>query len=185
MFAQFPSTFIPWEGESRRQKNRNGFLMFRGFLFALWPPGHQVFNCKGDLMIKRFLLGSVLLLSACDDTDLRPDADPLDTRYGARLFAEKCAACHGADAKGGGAESLGLGFPPPDLTGLAARNGGTYPEDYVLSQIYRPSSGPHSAMPAFGEEDLGPLENVERDGVGTPTPVDLLALSNYLKSVQE
>jgi hypothetical protein len=40
-------------------------------------------------------------------------------------------------------------------------------------------------MPEFGADDLGPLVVVEvEDGIGTPIPADLIALSEYLRSVQ-
>jgi mono/diheme cytochrome c family protein len=106
---------------------------------------------------------------------------------GAQLFAENCAACHGADARGAGPETLGIGKTPPDLTGIAARNGGVFPRAEVLSTIdgYRQGAHPGRIMPEFGAEMRGDLVPVEVDGVLTPTPRALAAILAYLESVQE
>ena len=40
---------------------------------------------------------------------------------------QTCATCHGADAKGHGPVAAALITPPPDLTRLARRNGGSFP----------------------------------------------------------
>ena len=121
---------------------------------------------------------ALLLLGACVD---EPEVS------GAMLFAENCAACHGADAMGSGPMASGLSPQPPNLTGLAAANGGVFPRDYVMSTIDGYSRGAHTAaaMPEFGAGDMGDTVIVEGpDGLGTPVPVQLLALADYLESVQ-
>lgn len=97
---------------------------------------------------------------------------------GQALFVENCASCHGADARGGSG---------PDLTGLAAANGGTMPRARVLSQIdgYGRGSLPVEAMPEFGELLEGDTVPLEVDGQLTPTPRALAALLSYLESVQQ
>ena len=42
-----------------------------------------------------------------------------------------------------------------------------------------------AAMPEFGAGDLGPIVQVEEDGLSTPIPADLIALANYLESIQD
>ncbi|SHI38204.1 c-type cytochrome [Wenxinia saemankumensis] len=113
---------------------------------------------------------------------------PQETPSGALLFAESCAACHGPAGQGDGPAASGLDPAPADLTGLSDRNGGTFPMEYVLSTIdgYGRTVPAHSGMPAFGEGDLGPTVVVEfEDGVGTPVPAQLLALAEYLRSLQD
>ena len=73
---------------------------------------------------------------------------------GAELYNQYCIACHGSDLKGNGS------FPapyrvPPDLTTLARRHGGRFPDAYV-SEVLRngmvlPAHGP-AEMPVWGEE---------------------------------
>lgn len=54
---------------------------------------------------------------------------------GANNFAQYCVACHGKDAKGTGTLAATLKPKPADLTGLTARNGGTYPREMVFQVI--------------------------------------------------
>jgi mono/diheme cytochrome c family protein len=75
-----------------------------------------------------------------------------NTPSGAELYQQDCAACHGDDLKGGSPAP----FPyrtPPDLTTLAQRHGGEFPEQHV-SQVLRqgvtlPAHGP-AEMPVWG-----------------------------------
>ncbi len=133
---------------------------------------------------KFFMLATALLLAGC-----APELDQrVSTANGAALFAENCAACHGAEARGYDGPSVD--WPtraPPDLTLLAERNGGTFPDIRTLATIYGSvgHTNPDRTMPEFGAGDLGPMVIVELDeGIGTPVPADLIALSEFLQSVQ-
>ena len=105
---------------------------------------------------------------------------------GRQLFMENCASCHGADAKGDGEMSQHLVKMAPDLTKLSIRNGGVFPTDEVMATIDGLNRAPHfsGAMPEFGAGDMGETIVVERNGLGTPVPADLLALTQYLEEVQ-
>lgn len=50
-------------------------------------------------------------------------------------YREACAACHGLDARGSGPAAPSFNAPPPDLTLLASRHGGTFPADDVVAVI--------------------------------------------------
>lgn len=123
-------------------------------------------------------------LMACAPDPRDPD---VSVERGEKLYFQKCAACHGDDGMGGGAESLGLGAPPPDLTTLTAQNRGIFPQNFVMSVIDGFNRRDHvaSVMPEFGNEDLGPSVQVEDGGVSTPIPSDLIALAAYLESIQK
>jgi hypothetical protein len=54
---------------------------------------------------------------------------------GPNLFRAYCASCHGADAKGNGPAAPALKAKVPDLTLLAKRNGGRFPEPRVRKII--------------------------------------------------
>jgi len=106
---------------------------------------------------------------------------------GSAAFMDSCAGCHGADGRGGGPMADGLPIPPPDLTGMSAANGGIFPRDYIMSTIDGYARGSHfsAAMPEFGAGDMGPIVIVEDvEGIGTPVPARLLALADYLESIQ-
>lgn len=124
-----------------------------------------------------FVILAVLGLAACVD-------EPIDGRT---AYLENCASCHGLDAKGDGPMARGLTTAPPDLTMIASRNGGVFPTDQVMSTIDGLDRGEHfsAAMPEFGAGDMGATVIVEEDGLGTPVPMQLLALAEYLESIQQ
>jgi mono/diheme cytochrome c family protein len=100
-------------------------------------------------------------------------------------FADHCASCHGADARGDGPAAAGLNVPPSDLTRISARNGGSFPLVEVMSQIDGYTRGP-SAMPEFGglllEDEMVMVET--SPGVQTPTPERLVLMARYLETLQ-
>jgi mono/diheme cytochrome c family protein len=76
------------------------------------------------------------------------------TPSGAELYNEHCAVCHGGDLKGTGP----VPFPyraPPNLTTLAKRHGGKFPEAYVenvlRNGVVMPEHGP-AEMPIWGAD---------------------------------
>ncbi len=105
---------------------------------------------------------------------------------GPSAYLENCASCHGADGTGGGPAARGLAVAPPDLTMIAARNGGVFPTNQVMSTIDGLDRGAHfsAAMPEFGAGDLGETVIIEEDGLGMPVPIKLLVLTQYLESIQ-
>lgn len=127
--------------------------------------------------MKTLSIIAALSLTACIDV---PEPD------GKQAFMENCASCHGFDAKGTGEMADILIKMPPDLTTLTQRYGGVFPTDYVMSTIDGYSRKDHfsGAMPEFGAAGLGETVIVEKDGIGTPVPAELLALTEYLEGVQ-
>ncbi|MGJ8621526.1 MAG: c-type cytochrome [Yoonia sp.] len=127
--------------------------------------------------MRYLILLAALGLAACVEK-------PVDGRT---AYLDNCAVCHGSGGQGDGPAARGLATPPPDLTTLAARNGGTFPTDQVMSIIDGLNRDPHfsKAMPEFGAGDLGETVIVEEDGLGTPVPMKLLVLTEYLESIQQ
>jgi mono/diheme cytochrome c family protein len=54
---------------------------------------------------------------------------------GRQLYKDYCAACHGSNGKGHGPVARSLREPPADLTTLAERHGGKFPEEYVTNVL--------------------------------------------------
>ena len=54
---------------------------------------------------------------------------------GAAAFRDHCAVCHGIAADGDGPMAPVLSVAPPDLTALAAANGGAFPLGRVLRHV--------------------------------------------------
>jgi len=88
---------------------------------------------------------------------------------GQTLYQTYCAVCHAADARGGGPMAASLKLSPPDLTRIALRHGGTYPEAQVEQIIAGEEALPRGHgtrnMPIWGpifsqitwDQDLGRL----------------------------
>lgn len=86
---------------------------------------------------------------------------------GPALYQAYCAVCHGADARGAGPMASSLKAAPPDLTRIAARNGGIYPrpriERIISGEEQLPGGHGTRAMPVWGpifsqiawDQDLG------------------------------
>ena len=72
---------------------------------------------------------------------------------GKTLYREYCAVCHGPNGKGSGPAAAALKTAPPDLTRMAQRNNGRFPEDQVLQSLQEGGSttahGSHD-MPIWG-----------------------------------
>ena len=86
---------------------------------------------------------------------VRGFADSHSGYDGAELYAMNCANCHGVYGEGDGEVTPALSVVLLDLRYLAERNGGTYPEAFVVSIIdgreTRAAHGP-AGMPVWGAE---------------------------------
>jgi len=120
-------------------------------------------------------LAALALLAACGP-------EPEAVSDGAALFARHCAVCHGSAATGGAAAGA------PDLTRLAARDGGVFPETRVMSVIdgYTRRDQHGARMPEFGALLAGDrmLWQPPEGGAAVPTPRALVALAAYLETLQ-
>jgi mono/diheme cytochrome c family protein len=108
-------------------------------------------------------------------------AGPSASASGAELYAKRCSTCHGNDLKGNGP------FPPPyrtppDLTTLARRHGGKFPDAYVSNVLRNgvklPAHGP-AEMPVWGT-DLGAPDQPDK----TQVKLRIKSLTSYIKSMQ-
>lgn len=110
-----------------------------------------------------------------------------DQVLGRETYQGACAACHGAEAKGDGPMVDLISVPVPDLTGIAARNGGAFPWLKVVHIIdgrtgLRGHGGP---MPLFGALFAGDTTAADApDGSPVITSARVLAVTGYLASIQ-
>lgn len=115
-----------------------------------------------------------------------PGAAQVD--IGRDLFVANCAACHGVTATGDGPAASGIEGGVPDLTMIAQRNDGVFPLVDTMSFIdgYTRGSSYSPAMPKFSETLFAsPMVLYDTgDGIPTPTPSALVALAEYLQSIQ-
>jgi len=108
-------------------------------------------------------------------------APPTSPQAGRALYDQNCAACHGADARGGA--------QMPDLTQIAARAGGSYPQMRVLDKLDGYARGQTAydgaEMPNFGDLLIGRLTRVQTaSGQSRAMPEAIVALDAYLQSIQ-
>ena len=128
----------------------------------------------------------VPVLALCALTALPAAAQ--DPESGHALYRSHCATCHGIDARGDGPMAGVLTIKPADLTALAARNGGIFPMERVVTRIdgRDPLVAHGSPMPVYGDffqtdRDV-PIKAPSGQPVLTSAPVvDLIA---WLQSVQ-
>jgi len=110
-----------------------------------------------------------------------------DLELGKVTFEGTCTACHGAEAKGDGPMAELISIPVPDLTRIAARNGGEFPWLRVVHLIdgrtgLRGHGGP---MPLFGALFAGDTTAADApDGTPVITSARVLALADYLAAIQ-
>lgn len=119
---------------------------------------------------------SVLAMGAARAEEKSADAGKAEA--GGRTFVRYCALCHGLDGTGQGPLAESLQKVPPDLTKLAARNGGTFPAERVKEIIEK--GGPRShgmmAMLAWGK--------VFNEELGSDSHKVIDELTAYLQSLQ-
>lgn len=98
---------------------------------------------------------------------------------GGRTFMRYCALCHGLDGTGNGPLTESLLTAPPDLTTLAARNDGNFPEARVKEIIEKGGPKGHGmmAMLAWGK--------VFNEELGSDSHKVIDDLSAYLEGLQK
>jgi mono/diheme cytochrome c family protein len=102
---------------------------------------------------------------------------------GKEMFTHYCAACHGKDGQGHGPAAAALKKAPADLTNLASRNGGKFPDTRVYGFIEGSDEvAAHGSreMPIWGEVFRG-LSPSDRAAVHQR----ISNLSEYVKSIQK
>ena len=100
---------------------------------------------------------------------------------GKAMFETYCTPCHGKEGKGDGPAAAALKTKPADLTGLSARNGGTFPNDKVRRFIEgRETVTGHGTreMPIWG----GLFTGLDRDS--DMARIRIANLADYLKTIQ-
>lgn len=108
------------------------------------------------------------------------NVDPIS---GKQLYSSYCALCHGSDGKGGGPFSPQLKVWPPDLTQLAKKNHGNFPEMRVAEAI-----DGEFGKPAHGSTEMpiwGPVFRSMAHGRKDNAQLRINTLVGYLRTIQE
>ena len=135
-------------------------------------------NLRAVWIVSVFIIASSVW--AAGQTEKAATTDPVS---GKQLYNSYCALCHGPDGKGGGPFSPQLKVWPPDLTQLAKKNHGIYPEMRVTEAIDgefgKPSHG-SAEMPIWG-----PVFRSMAHGHQDSAHFRISSLVKYLGSIQE
>ena len=115
-------------------------------------------------------------------------ATPVDSNNpsGQKLYQERCASCHGIDAKGNGPVADVLKVPPPDLTGISERAGGVFPAARVVEIIsFGGNMTAHGTqtMPVWGK--ILSLEGGRGRRGGVYSHRAVVELKRYLETIQK
>lgn len=126
-----------------------------------------------------------LLIAALALMGLSAHADEAPDMSGAELYRVFCASCHGKEAHGDGPVASTLKAKVPDLTRIAARNGGTFPTELVRETIDGqnvPRAHGTRTMPVWGWDFYA----INRSDPARRERVDELIgrLVDYLESIQ-
>lgn len=108
------------------------------------------------------------------------------TPEGAELYRQHCAGCHGARGLGDGPVAPLMSVAVPDLTRIAARRGGRFPEDEVARIIdgLSPLAAHGSRqMPVWGYEFYSPDADDETAQRQATERVE--RLTRFLASIQQ
>lgn len=100
---------------------------------------------------------------------------------GQAMFGEYCAVCHGPTGKGDGPAASALKKAPTNLTQLAAKNGGKFPETVVSRYI-----AGDETVASHGTRDMPIWGNLFHSLSNDPTVTQLRIanLTDYVKSLQ-
>lgn len=115
-------------------------------------------------------------------------ADPVLAPVGAEMFQQYCAACHGANGEGNGPVAPALKQFPADLTRIAARNGGTFPESDIARRIdgrFDIVAHGTSEMPVWGRKFMDPMAKSADENTDAMVRGRILTIVEYLKTIQK
>jgi mono/diheme cytochrome c family protein len=99
------------------------------------------------------------------------------------MFDAYCASCHGQGGKGNGPAALALKVPPTNLTQLAAKNGGKFPEAHVIQAIRG-----DSMTSAHGNDKMpvwGPIFSNMAQHDQAVSQLRIRNLTTYVESLQQ
>ena len=146
---------------------------------------HRIEISRGVRFQIGILTGLILALgSSALAQDKQVKKEPINQTVplsGARMFKDYCAVCHGTDAKGGGPAASALKQEPADLTTLAKRHDGKFPDAYVANVLRNGVTAPahgNAEMPVWG-----PLF-VLMDKPPAMSYIRISSLVSYIKSLQ-
>jgi len=124
-------------------------------------------------------VGLAILLASTMAAKKNPPLEP----SGRDIYMDRCSACHGEDGKGNGPAVGALRITPSDLTVLARKNNGSFPEErvkYIIGGWANLIAHGSREMPIWGDLFL-PKKPADQQIAGER----FRSLVSYLISIQQ
>ncbi len=129
------------------------------------------------------LVAAVVTVAAAQEKQVKKQPiEPSNPGSGAAMFKQYCSPCHGKSGKGDGPAASSLKTPPADLTALAKKNNGKFPDERVASVLrFGTTAAAHgsSDMPVWG-----PAFRSVSGGDESIVTMRINNLVRYIKSLQ-
>jgi mono/diheme cytochrome c family protein len=135
-------------------------------------------------MLQRLILFALATAMLCAQNENQPVIRKTPARLtsassGKEMYRSYCAACHGNNGKGDGPASAALKSSPSDLTVLARRNAGKFPELRVFTAI-----NGDLQVTAHGSKDMPTWGAVFRQMQGSDVAGVKLRIRNLTKYIE-
>lgn len=135
-------------------------------------------------MVRRVLVAAAILMFTASIAGAQPQIKkepikPVSASNAQAMFGSYCAPCHGKLGVGDGPAAAALVKKPADLTKIAARNGGTFPDVKVKRYIEGADE-----VAAHGSRDMPMWGSLFRDLDRNTAAIRVQALNDYLKAMQ-
>ena len=135
-------------------------------------------------MVRRLAAIVATLLAGC--ASQRTETQDVQALSGVEMYQRLCASCHGPNGQGDGPVAPLIKIGVPDLTRIAARDGGEFPTEDVRRIIDgrndRRAHGPRD-MPVWGWQ-LYDVSNSNDAAERAKTDAMIDRLVDYLRSIQ-
>ena len=128
-------------------------------------------------------VASVVLFAGAAGAQTKVEKGPIKPTLASdpkAMFDTYCAVCHGKEGKGDGPAAKSLAKVPADLTKIAARNNGTFPETRVRRYIEGLDE-----VAAHGSRDMPMWGDLFRSLSRDTAQLRVAALADYLKAMQK
>ena len=129
-----------------------------------------------------FLISVLAFVSAAFAQEIKKEpVKASNPSSGAAMFKQYCAVCHGVGGKGDGPAASALKQAPLNLSTLAKRHGGEFPDDYVTNVLRN-----GVMVPVHGDAEMpvwGPLFSTINSDPALVS-MRIANLTAYVKSLQ-
>ena len=134
----------------------------------------------------RNVTGLLLILAA--EFGVNGEASADDLHLGVIEYEIACMSCHGVEGRGDGKLAKNLKTAPANLTQITRSNHGEFPAEKIVEIIDgRAIVAAHGNrdMPVWGDRYRVSVPGKSPDWVEQRVRVQIRALTNYIKSIQE